>query len=204
MNRAKADYFDSQVHAHWAGSDYSQEENAKIQRMLSLVGWHPHMRILEPGCGTGRLTEYLADLAEPPGFILAFDISSGMVEAARKRLRDSRLARVECIDLESLDLRPQSFDLVICHQVLPHFDDKDQALARMAGCLKPGGKIAVLHFIGSAVINDTHRKTSPAVQADTMPDEQSMTRLFTGAGFSVMHMEDSDDGYLLVGELRKA
>ena len=61
---SKAEYFDSQIESEWANKEYKQEDLDKISRMLRLAQWRPDMGILEPGCGTGRLTEVLADLSE--------------------------------------------------------------------------------------------------------------------------------------------
>jgi SAM-dependent methyltransferase len=39
---------------------------------------------------------------------------------------------------------PASFDLVVCHGVLEHVDDPDQALASAAAALRPGGYVSVV------------------------------------------------------------
>lgn len=200
MNVDKTGYFNSQVDAPWASSEYDENELSKIMRMLNLVGRHPTMKILEPGCGTGRLTSILADFIEPPGYIVASDISEKMVEAARNRVGSLDNVQVLCIELEAMSLKREEFDLVICHQVFPHFEDKKQALAVMAACLKPSGNIVVFHFINSSVINDTHRKVCPAVQTDSMPDEKDMRRMFSMAGLSVKRLEDNEEGYLLIAD----
>src|SRR3990170_2754552 len=43
-------------------------------------------RVLDAGCGTGRVTEQLADRL-PQGSVVALDGSASMVEAARRRLQ---------------------------------------------------------------------------------------------------------------------
>ena len=113
MNTGKAAYFDSQVDSKWAFREYTNDELERIDRMLSLAGWTSAMRILEPGCGTGRLTELLADRSADAGFIMAVDISENMVQAASDRLGQRDNARVECEALENLPLVDEEFDLVI-------------------------------------------------------------------------------------------
>jgi len=197
MNTQKAAYFNSQVDSAWASREYTVDELRRIDRMLGLAGWSPNMRILEPGCGTGRLTEVLADRSSARGFIFAADISENMVQAASERLGQRDNARVECEALENLPLGAEEFDLVVCHQVFPHFEDKERALRILSATLKPLGKLVVFHFMNSAHINDMHRKTDPSVMEDSLPGPEKMRLLFGAAGFSIDILEDDDQGYLL-------
>jgi demethylmenaquinone methyltransferase/2-methoxy-6-polyprenyl-1,4-benzoquinol methylase len=198
MNRQKAAYFDSQVDSEWAGREYTPDEIARIDRMLNLANWAPTLRILEPGCGAGRLTEVLADRAGDEGFILASDISANMAQAALNRVGRSKNARVEYMALEDMSLTEGEFDLIILHQVFPHFDDKPLALRKLVKALKPQGRLVVFHFINSAVINDLHRKINPAVLEDSMPDPEEMRRMLDAVGLTVRVFEDDDRGYLLI------
>lgn len=198
MNRSKAAYFDSQVDSGWASEEYTGEEREKIDEMLRHAGWTAEMRVLEPGCGTGRLTEILADRTAPPGFILAADISEKMIQAARARVGARDNVRIECAALEDLDLGTGTFDLVLCHQVFPHFDDKERALSKLSACLKPSGKLVVFHFINSAQINDMHRKTDPSVMTDSMPDPEEMKALLHTRGLVIDMLKDDVAGYLMV------
>ena len=198
MNRAKADYFDSQVNSDWASKEYDEDELGKIDHVLQLVGWTPHMRILEPGCGAGRFTQLLIERLDPPGYIVAADISPGMVQACLKRLLGRPNVTVKCAAVEELDLEDGWFDLVLCHQVFPHFDDKERALNKLAACLKHKGKLVVFHFINSEQINDLHRKTDPSVLNDSMPSPDTMRTMFQASGFTIDRLEDDDRGYLLI------
>jgi demethylmenaquinone methyltransferase/2-methoxy-6-polyprenyl-1,4-benzoquinol methylase len=201
MNHAKATFFDSQVDEPWAGDPYTYAEVQRIHRVLALVGRRSGFRVLEPGCGTGRLTEILADGAGPDGFVLAADISEKMVDAARRRLGLRTNAQIQLGGIEDLHLEHSSFDLVLCHQVFPHFDDKPAALRRFAAWLKPMGQLAILHFINSARINDLHRKTDDSVRQDMIPEREEMSRMLKQAGFAQTVFEDDERGYLLVARL---
>jgi demethylmenaquinone methyltransferase/2-methoxy-6-polyprenyl-1,4-benzoquinol methylase len=131
------------------------------------------------------LTEVLADLAGPTGLVLALDISPRMVEASLKRLGSRRNVRVICASAEEFPFNPSFFDLVICHNVFPHFDDKAATVKRLADSLKTSGKFIVLHFMSSCGINDLHRKSDPSVLNDMMPSAGEMKRLFAQAGLRI-------------------
>jgi demethylmenaquinone methyltransferase/2-methoxy-6-polyprenyl-1,4-benzoquinol methylase len=195
----KAAYFDSQVDSSWASPAYTPEEILKLEQMLSVAGIRKGMAVLEPGCGTGRLTEILADKVGTSGNITSMDISPAMVEAARKRLEGRSNVTLACSHLEDL-VPDRKFDLVICHQVFPHFDHKALALDRMASSLKPSGRLVIYHLMGSAVINNRHRKANPAVAHDKLPDRDEMARLFNATGMVINILLDDDAGYLLVAD----
>lgn len=195
----KAEYFDSEVDSSWASPEYTPEEILKIEQMLSIAGIRVGMGVLEPGCGTGRLTEILSNKVGNSGNVTAMDISPAMVEAARKRLEGRCNVTLACSRLEDL-VPDREFDLVICHQVFPHFEDKALALDRMVSYLKPSGRFVIFHLIGSAVINDRHRKAHPAVADDKLPDREEMARLFNATGMAINLLRDDDTGYLLAAE----
>ena len=50
--------------------------------MLGRVSLRGHERVLDAGCGTGRLTRDLLE-ALPEGQVVALDVSQNMLEAAR-------------------------------------------------------------------------------------------------------------------------
>ena len=131
MNEGKAEFFDSQAEEPWASSAFGPDEMNKIDRMLRRARLQAGMRVIEPGCGTGRLTAILADIVGPTGHVYASDISAGMIEAARKRIGPRAHVCLECASIESHSFEPQSYDVVICHSVFPHFDNKPRAVAHL-------------------------------------------------------------------------
>jgi ubiquinone/menaquinone biosynthesis C-methylase UbiE len=200
--KEKIHYFDSQVKAPWSFQEYGEDERKKLDRFFQYTGPLTGFHILEPGCGTGRLTEILSDQVGEPGRVTALDISPKMVEAARKRLDGRQNVEVHLSTLESFPLKPASFDLVVCHQVFPHFENKEEALRLMSGSLKPGRKLIVFHFIDITRINDRHRKAGTAVEEDLMPSFNEMEALFNKAGFKIDFFIDDELGYFLGSVLR--
>jgi demethylmenaquinone methyltransferase/2-methoxy-6-polyprenyl-1,4-benzoquinol methylase len=201
MNSSKARFFNTQVEEKWATVEYSKEKLAKIDRMLCLAGLQTGMKVLEPGCGTGRLTRVLYDRLGSSGHIVSMDISKKMVEASLRKANWKSRVEVVCASVEDYSLPPQAFDAVICHQVFPHFDDRVKALSVFAAILKPLGRLAIFHFINSSQINDLHRKAHRAVMDDLMPPEDAMRSMLYSAGFQVDILEDDENGYLLISHL---
>ena len=201
--RAKAAFFDNQVQADWAAETYGPAEIEKLDRLFTATGSLAGHRLLEPGCGTGRLTEILAKKVGHRGQIVAMDISPQMLAAARQRLVgftnvDLRLGAVEGM-AEQLGM----FDQIICHQVFPHFADKLAALEVLVRMLKPGGRLVISHFISLAEINDVHRKAGTAVEKDLMPPSDILQRWCSQCQLAIEQWEDSNHGYLLSTRNRK-
>jgi len=128
---------------------------------------------------------------------VANDISPKMLEKAIKRLRGSSNVRLTWATIEEARLEHASFDVVICHNVFPHFDDKAKAVSILSSALKPSGIFIVSHFMSSAWINDLHRKTNPAVAQDNLPTGDEMRKMFKSAGMNVEFVHDDENGYLL-------
>ncbi|MCB2186226.1 MAG: methyltransferase domain-containing protein [Deltaproteobacteria bacterium] len=197
MNQAKAAFFDGQVSADWAAAEYGPEERPKLARLLQAGELAPGQRVLEPGCGTGRLTTHLAAAVGPEGRLVALDISPAMVALCRGRVAGLAWVRVEEAALEEFPAALASFQRIICHQVFPHFDDQPAALARLAELLSPGGVLLVVHFMPSDFINDTHRKAGTVVEGDLLPPPAAMRAMLREAGLALESLQDDELGYLL-------
>jgi trans-aconitate 2-methyltransferase len=92
---------------------------------------------VDAGCGSGRVTERLADRL-PDGTVLAVDGSEGMISKARERLGDR--ASYLVADLSELEL-PKQVDLVFSTATFHWILDHDQLFARIHEVLRPGGRL---------------------------------------------------------------
>lgn len=91
---------------------------------------------LEVGCGTGKNTVFLTQIAEK---VLAFDFSEGMVAQARKKVSGKHV-RFEMVDItQPWRCENGSFDLITCNLVLEHIQDIRHIFAEATRTMKPGG-----------------------------------------------------------------
>jgi ubiquinone/menaquinone biosynthesis C-methylase UbiE len=198
MNSEQSAFFDSQADASWADEPYGCEQAPKLERLAQHCGTLVGRTVLEPGCGTGRLTQWLAGAVGPTGFVYGCDISRLMVYRALARTRGLAHVSVSHAAMENLDLGNDSVDLVVCHQVFPHFTDKPGALAYMAKVLRPGGILLIVHFESRRFINDVHRKAGTVVADDTLPERGQIEDMLHAAGLGVRYYSDDPKlGYLL-------
>ena len=113
---------------------FAPEEQAKLPRFLQMWSIEPGQHVLEPGCGSGRLTACLARAVGPSGRVLAIDLSPGMIECAKAHGLPPQ-AEFAVQSLNTLCEPPGSFDRVICLNVFPHFSNHPHALAQIASML---------------------------------------------------------------------
>jgi len=202
VNAAKAALFDAEVGAPWAAAPYADADQPKIARLLAAAELGTGAKVLEPGCGTGRLTTVLADAVGPQGHVVALDISGRMAEACRARVSAYPHVAVHHAGVEDFALESGAFDTIVCHQVVPHFDDLPAVLAHLARTLRPGGRLVVVHFIGADRVNAIHRAASPILHQDRLPATDEMAGLLQAVGLTVDWAVDDELGYLVRGRAR--
>lgn len=111
-----------------------------------LVAWQvlrPGSRVLDYGCGIGRVTEQLAAHAAE---VVAVDISPGMLSVARARL--SAVGNVK-LDLAQTLLAERSdtrFDLILLIDVGPYLSDVTPLLAQLSSRLAGGASLIVMNW----------------------------------------------------------
>ncbi len=100
----------------------------------------PPGRALEIGCSFGA-TGALIKQRFPGTYYAGVELDGFAAAIAARRLDRVIAGNVENIDLEQAGLAKESFDLVICADVLEHLYDPWKALYRLRDYLKPDGKL---------------------------------------------------------------
>jgi 2-polyprenyl-3-methyl-5-hydroxy-6-metoxy-1,4-benzoquinol methylase len=99
--------------------------------------------VLEVGCGTGQLSNYLA--ATCVARIYAADMTLASLRLGRKFAAEHQIQGVRFLQMNLFRpcIRPGSMDLVISNGVLHHTADSKAAFMSIAPLVKPGGHIIV-------------------------------------------------------------
>lgn len=177
-------------------AEFDADEQRRLDAFLELWRIEPGDRILEPGCGTGRLTRVLSEAVGPSGRVLAMDISAEMVERAHARGFPDRVDVVfgSVLRVPSDD---GSFDKVLCLNVFPHFSDRGAVLREFARVTRDGGDLWINHFANREAINEFHHGCDPSVCDHLIPPDDEVRALVESAGFEVVSHDDNEPGYRL-------
>ncbi|MEA2404722.1 MAG: trans-aconitate 2-methyltransferase [Thermoleophilaceae bacterium] len=115
-------------------SDNQYRWGVEVLERLDLSG---DERVLDAGCGSGRVTAELIKRV-PRGRVIAVDASPSMIDKARASLGDD--ADYVVADLAELEL-DEPVDAILSTAVFHWVPDHDALFARMHAALHPGGRI---------------------------------------------------------------
>ncbi|MGC9502881.1 class I SAM-dependent methyltransferase [Baaleninema sp.] len=116
------------------------------QRLLEFVELPPSPRVLDLGCGTGRLLDRLAR-TYPDLQGTGLDLSSEMIQQARKRNAFGDRLDFEVGNVERLPFDAEQFDAVFCTVSFLHYPRPEVAIAEIDRLLKPGGRFYWVDYL---------------------------------------------------------
>ena len=132
--RQSAERGDLENHYRWFAPRRRLEDTVRLAAM------RPAARVLEVGCGDAvLLAAIVAALPGRAARVMGLDLARGRLTRARDRLA----AHFACAAAEALPVRSDSFDLVVCAEVLEHLVDPAVALAELARVVAPGGRLLI-------------------------------------------------------------
>lgn len=137
---SRLEYGSPDEKAFWAGGVGALDQ---LLDVVDAPGIEPDAVVVDIGCGLGRLTRPLAERA---GRVIAIDVSSEMIERARRL--NEHLDNVEWVHGDGATLQPvpdASVDVCVSHVVFRHIPDPAITLGYMreiGRVLRPGGYAA--------------------------------------------------------------
>ena len=126
----------------WDATTYDRVANPQARWGLAVVDRLPlsgHERVLDAGCGSGRVTEVLAARL-PSGSIVALDASAAMLSEARRRL--ARYGdRIEYIQADLQEPLPidDPVDAILSTATFHWIRDHALLFRNLAAVIRPGG-----------------------------------------------------------------
>lgn len=139
------EFFDRNA-AEWERLRALHVADGRVEReiLAAVQDRHP-ASVLDLGTGTGRILELLGSSIERG---VGIDNSPNMLAVARHKLESAGLRHctVRHGDIQDVGYPPDTFDLVIIHQVLHVLDEPSGAIDEAARVLTRGGSVVVVDF----------------------------------------------------------
>ncbi|TCO56535.1 class I SAM-dependent methyltransferase [Actinocrispum wychmicini] len=166
-------------------------------RLFDAAAIKPDEHVLDIGCGSGITTREAARRASS-GTALGVDLSSQMIDLARRRTAEEGLANVtfEQVDAQVHSFPDARFDLVVSRNGVMFFGDRQAAFTNIARATRPGGRL-VLMVWGPYDDNEWIRTFRDVLSGGKLPpipshgptpfslsDPGTVTDLLTSAGFT--------------------
>jgi SAM-dependent methyltransferase len=181
--------------ARWDHGHACPDEDRTIPLIIPFLRLERSCRVLDLGCGTGKLVRWLREGVGPSGLIVEADYCRGMLEAGRRKSFGRRVRFVR-MDAQAPAVAGGAFDRVVCFSLFPHLEDQAGALRGFRRLLKPGCPLVVAHTMGREELNAFFRRVGGPVGGDSFPDERKMTSLLTKAGFRNVEIIDRPRYYI--------
>ena len=134
-------------------SDFDQVEYDRLMRQggatwkyekefLESAGLKPGQRVIDIGCGPGVITRLLSEYVGPEGRVTGIDISTDLLETARKlNTEDTELVQGSVYDLSE---HRERYDFAYVRLLFQHIAKPLDAMREIFSVIKPGGRVCIL------------------------------------------------------------
>lgn len=172
---------EEEFHNHWAKEinlkdlcvleAFEGPVSPEYHHAINLLGNIKGKKILNPGCGAGEETIYMALKGAK---INAFDISQGMIDVAKKlagKFRVEKSVILEKMDAEKEKYPDNTFDIIFGNSILHHININKSA-KEFHRVLKNGGKAVFIEPLAYNPIINRYRTMAKEVRTK---DEHPLT-----------------------------
>jgi ubiquinone/menaquinone biosynthesis C-methylase UbiE len=109
-------------------------------------------KVLDIGTGPGFMALEMSKAVGPTGKIECIDLSSPMLELARRRCIDKPWVSFQTADALKLPFPTDDFDVAVSVQVFEYINDVMKALTELHRVLRPGGRAVVVSTDWDSII----------------------------------------------------
>ena len=152
--------------------------------LIFLLKIKENMSFLDIGCGTGWALGQIARSANNEGFFYGIDLSFKMIEKAKDNFKSFNNFQFIKASADSIPLKDDFFDVIICTNSFHHYFNPDNALKEMRRLLKPDGRLYILDPTADSFFMKLLNKLSAFIEHDHVKlySTKEFRDLFKNAG----------------------
>ena len=161
-------------------------KNYNASSIIERLDIKPGMRVLDAGCGPGRVTIPLARAVGTQVEVVAIDIQPRMLRRAQQKAQAAGLTNIRFQELaiEGGKLGDAQYDRVLLVTVLGEIPNRESAIREIYRALKPGGILSI-----SEIMFDPHYQSRGAILKLASPVEFREKAFFGNRFTFTMHLE---------------
>lgn len=178
---------------------WQQQLKPAQDKLLEMAKLQPGEKLIDIACGTGLVSFPAAEKLGANGFVLATDISDGMVKICTELAKEKKLTNIEFkrMDAEELSVPNEEYDVALCALGLMYVPDPVKALKEMQRVIKPGGRAVAAvwgqrdHCGWAEIFEIVDRRVATEVcpMFFNLGNRDVLKRSFEAAGFSNVSFE---------------
>ncbi|MCK5051637.1 MAG: class I SAM-dependent methyltransferase [Candidatus Cloacimonetes bacterium] len=123
-------------------SQFNMMNMEQLNKLLELLEINEHQRVLDLGCATGTIAEYISDNTQAN--IIGIDFAETAIKWAQERTK-SKQDRLKFItmNMDELSFPKNSFDTILAIDTLYFVEDLNKTIQKMKEILKKNGKLGI-------------------------------------------------------------
>ncbi len=188
----------------------SPRQRAILNTYLSHISFPQNAHVLEIGCGSGPITEVLA---QHPAVekVVGIDPSSVMLEKASELRNSIANITFEIGDGQALTFEDELFDVAVLHTLLTHIPDPEAVISETFRVLRPGGWMAIYDGDYETITISNHPQDPLGTCVENFKESyindlyivRKLPKMVESGGFNIIrfdsysYVETSEPDYLL-------
>ncbi|MCL4498509.1 MAG: class I SAM-dependent methyltransferase [Deltaproteobacteria bacterium] len=115
-----------------------------MEKNVELMGVKSGMKVLEAGCGSGFVTEFLSKAVGKEGSVISIDIQEKMIKKAQRKrgyLQNAFFRVSSASDLSSV--KNEEIDLAFLYYSFHEIEDKENAVSELFRVIKHNGMLSI-------------------------------------------------------------